>query len=147
MAPPLYLARQQESPSAPKPLLKPLLTSLVTRPCLSFSIRPSFPALARWAKRLIGTETIVQLRHNKQRPVGAVCLQAASSHTIPSFSICFFPLYSLSLFHSFVSHPPFDSTCQYLHFLDSRLYPFARLIAISWVAIYIFKSLVRGLIQ
>lgn len=106
MPPHPYLARQQESPSAPKPLLKPLLTSLVTRPCLSFSIHPSFPALARWAKRLIGTETIVQLRHNKQRPVGAVCLQAASSHTIRSFSICVFSLTPISLFIPLLRFPP-----------------------------------------
>lgn len=111
--PTFYLARQQESPSAPKPLLKPLLTSLVTRPCLSFSIHPSFfPALARWAKRLIGTETIVQLRHNKQGPVGAVCLQAASSHTIPSFSICVFSLTPISLFIPLLRFPP--SFWQYL---------------------------------
>lgn len=104
--PPSFYSQTARVPTAPKPLLKPLLTSHVTRPCLSFWIRPSFPALAQRAKRLIGTETMVQCRHNKQWPVGAVCLRAASSPSVPCMFLflLFPPLYSyLSLFLFFLS--------------------------------------------
>lgn len=93
--PPLHPPHSQTArvPTAPKPQLKPLLTPHATRPCLSIWIHPSFPAFTQRAKRLMGTETMGQCRHNKQWPMG--------QHHLPLYSQnVSFPLFSVFFSHS-----------------------------------------------
>lgn len=79
-------------------------------------------------------------------PTGCIISQRSLHVSLSAFPPSLFLSIPLSLF-SVSPGPRSDSTRQYPRLLDSHLYRFARLIAISLGAIYVLKSLVRRLIK